>query len=95
MFGLVIAVKSELCQRLSSISEIQFYKTHGKIPVPESLFNKISDCRPATLLKRDSKADEFCEFFKKFFFIEHLCVTASGNFRDFLVISEISVFSHR
>ena len=32
-----------------------FRKIHRKTPVPDSLFNKVADLRPAASLKRDSR----------------------------------------
>ena len=39
----------------------------------ESLFNKFVDCRPATLLKRDSERGsyEICELFRTTFVLEN------------------------
>ena len=58
-----------------------FRKTHTKIPVPESLFNKVAGARPVTLLKRETLSQvfpcEFCKISKNTFFTEHLWVTAS------------------
>ena len=42
----------------------QFRKFHRKIPVLESLFNKVTDLRPATLPTRDSNRGVFCEIYE-------------------------------
>ena len=43
----------------------KFRKIHRKTPVPESLFNKVADLRPETLLKKETLAQLFsCEFCK-------------------------------
>ena len=42
-----------------------FFKIHKKTPVSESLFNKVTDLYPATLLKEKTPiqvfSDEFCK----------------------------------
>ena len=48
-----------------------------------SFFNKVTDPRPATLLKKESLAQvfscEFCQIFKNTFFTEHLRKTNSST----------------
>ena len=73
----------------------KFRKTHRKTPVLESLFNKIADYRPATLLKENPTqvfSVEFCELFKNSFCTEHLRATvkrglnvAKGGLHLFMV----------
>ena len=48
----------------------EFRNIHRKTPVLESLFSKVKDWRPATLLQRDSTqlfSCEYCEFFQNIF----------------------------
>ena len=51
--------------------------------MPEPLFLKKLQARPATLLKKETLAQvfsyEFCEIFKNTFFTEHLWATASDQ----------------
>ena len=53
----------------------KFRKIHRKIPLPESLFNKVPGIRLATLLKRDSGTGDFLWILlnENTFFIEHIC----------------------
>ena len=59
----------------------KFRKIHSKTPVPESLFDKVTGLRPATLFKKKSLTQifsfEFCEISKNTFFTEQLRATAS------------------
>ena len=52
-----------------------------KIPVPESLFDKVAGLRPVTLLKKEILAQvfscKFCEISKNIFFTEHLWMAAN------------------
>ena len=54
----------------------KFRKIHKKTTVPESLFNKVADPRPATLLKKRlwhrCFPMNFVKFLRTPFFIEHL-----------------------
>ena len=49
--------------------------------MPESLFNKVTSLKPATLLRKETLAQvfscEFCKIFINTFFTEHLRATAS------------------
>ena len=48
---------------------------HRKTTVPESLFNKVTCCMSATLLKK--KLQEFCEIYKNTYFAEQAVASYS------------------
>ena len=68
-------------------------KIHKKAPVVESLFK--SSCRPSVFnkIKKEIPAEvlycEFCEIFKRFFFIENLQITASMMIYDNSIVGAI------
>ena len=45
---------------------LKVHNIHRKIPVLEFLFNKITDLRPATLLKRDPSTSVFLPILENF-----------------------------
>ena len=65
--------------RIQNRCSKKFSKIHGKTPLLESLFNKVSGLRPAILLKRHFSTVFSCEFgniSNKTLFTEHLWMTA-------------------
>ena len=64
------------------LGKMIFCKNHRKVPVLESLFNKVAALRPAILLKETPALVlpcGFCKVFKNTRFAEHLRTTASLN----------------